>query len=139
MSLALREVPGLPDADLRPPVVAESGDPFTALRVAHLLARLPRGQVVRLRDLVDRLNADHLDWSFSRTVVADVVVQLQANWMADFRTSTGVRLVEGTRGHELTLEDSARIEPWLIRQVESYAAQCRERLRAFARDEGAIP
>lgn len=139
MALTLRAVPGLPAADIRPPVVAESGDPFSAVRVAHLLARLPRGQAVRLRDIVDRLNADYLDWSFSRTVVADVIVQLQANWTSDFRTSAGLLLADGAQGDELTLEDSARIERWLITQVERYAAECRERLRAFARDEGAIP
>ena len=42
MSLSLREVPGLPDPDVRPPTVAEAGDPFAALRVAHLVARIPR-------------------------------------------------------------------------------------------------
>jgi hypothetical protein len=139
VALTLRAVPDLPPADLRPPVVAESGDPFSAVRVAHLVARLPRGRAVRLRDIVDRLNVDYLDWSFSRTVVADVIVQLQANWTSDFRTSTGIQLAEGIHGGELTLEDSARIEQWLITQVERYATACRERLRAFARDEGAIP
>jgi hypothetical protein len=139
VTLPLRSVPGLPAPDLSPPVIAESGDPFAALRVAHLIARLPRGQAVRLRDIVDRLNADYLDWSFSRMVVADVIVQLQTNWTSDFRTSTGIALVLGTHGDELTLEDSGRIEAWLIAQVERCAAECRARLRAFARDEGAIP
>ena len=70
--------------------VADSGDPFAGLRVAHLIARLPRGVPVRLRDIVDRLNAEYLDWSFSRSVVAAVAVQLQSNWVADFRTSVGL-------------------------------------------------
>jgi hypothetical protein len=139
VGLALRNVTGLPAADLRPPTVAESGDPFAALRVAHLVARLPRGEPVRLRDIVDRLNADYLDWSFTRAVVADVLVQLQANWTTDFRTAAGFELIDGTRGTELQLEDSVRIEPWLVAQVARYAAECQERLRAFARDEGAIP
>src|SRR3954447_26588358 len=91
-ALRLREVGGLPDPNVRPPTVAESGDPFAGLRVAHLIARLPRGVPVRLRDVVDRLNSDYLDWSFSRPVVAAVVVQLQANWLADFRTSLGFEL-----------------------------------------------
>jgi hypothetical protein len=138
MSLALLAVRGLPDPDLRPPTVAESGDPFAALRIAHLLARLPRGMPVRLRDIVDKLNADYLDWSFSRSVVTAVAVQLQANWIADFRTSTGFELREGTHGEELVIEDSQRAEPWLIRQVERLAAQCHDRLRVFARDEGGI-
>ena len=41
----------------RAPVVAESGDPFAAVRVIDLVARLERGRPVRLDDLVDRLNA----------------------------------------------------------------------------------
>jgi len=138
MSISLRDVDGLPDPDLRPPTVAESGDSFAALRIAHLFARLPRGVPVRLRDIVDKLNADYLDWSFSRSVVTAVAVQLQANWVADFRTSVGFDLREGTHGEELIVEDSPRVEPWLIRQVERLAAQCQERLHAFARDEGGI-
>jgi hypothetical protein len=135
-SLTLRTVASLPDADIRPPTVAESGDPFAAVRVAHLIARLPRGVPVRLRDIVDRLNTEYLDWSFSRSVVAAVAVQLQANWVADFRTSLGFELREGDRGDELIIEDSVRVEPWLVRQVERYAAACQARLRAFAREEG---
>jgi hypothetical protein len=138
MGLSLRDVPQLPSPDLRPPMVAESGDPFSGLRVVHLLARLERGKAVRLRDIVDQLNADYLDWSFSRPVVASVAVQLQANWAADFRTAAGFDLADGPHGEELTIEDSVRVEAWLIRQVERLAAECRERLRAFARDEGAI-
>ena len=119
--------------------MAEAGDPFAALRVAHLVARIPRGVPVRLRDLVDSLNADYLDWSFSRSVVAAVVVQLQSNWTADFRSQHGFELADGQAGEELTIEDSTRIEPWLVRQVERLAADCRERLRTFARDEGGLP
>ena len=139
MTLDLRDVPGLPDPDLRPPIVADSGDPFATLRVAHLVARLPRGVPIRLRDIVDRLNADYLDWSFSRPVVAAVVVQLQSNWIADFRAQNGFDLDEGPAGDELTIEDTVRVEPWLVRQVERHAQECRGRLRAFAKDEGAIP
>ena len=137
--LQLRAVDALPDPNIRPPIVAEAGDPFSALRVAHLIARLPRGVPVRLRDVVDRLNAEYLDWSFSRSVVAAVCVQLQANWLADFRTSVGFELREGQRGEELVVEDSVRGEPWLVRQTERYAAECQARLRAFARNEGDLP
>lgn len=138
MSPALRDVPALPDPNIQPPTVAESGDQFSALRVAHLVARLPRGEAVRLRDIVDRLNAEYLDWSFSRSVVAAVCVQLQSNWLADFRTSVGFELREGDRGEELLIEDSPRAEPWLVRQVERYAAECREQLSRFARNEGDV-
>jgi hypothetical protein len=132
-------VSGLPDPRIHPPVVAESGDPFSALRVAHLLARLPRGQSVRVRDVVDRLNSEHLDWAFSRRVVLDTIVQLQANWQTDYRTRDGILLEGGDAGEELTLEDTSRLEPWLVRQVERIAAECRGRLRDFARDEGGAP
>ena len=139
MTLQLRDVSELPDPDLRPPTVAEAGDPFAAVRVAHLIARIPRGSPIRLRDLVDRLNADYLDWSFSRSVVAAVVVQLQSNWTADFRSQQGFELATGPAGDELTIEDTIRVEPWLVRQVGRLRAECQERLRAFARDEGAVP
>ena len=139
MTLALRQVADLPDPNISPPVIAESGDPFAALRVAHLLARLPRGEAVRLRDIVDRLNADYLDWSFSRPVVLSVIVQLQANWLADYRNRDGIVVQDGAQGEEVIIEDSGRVEPWIARQVERLAAECRARLRAFAREEGALP
>ena len=47
MSLPLHDVPALPDPNVTPPVVAESGDPFASLRVVHLLARIDRGVAVR--------------------------------------------------------------------------------------------
>lgn len=117
-------------------MVAASGDPFASLRVTHMLARVPRGTPVRVRDIVDQLNHDYLDWSFSRSVVAAVAVQLQSNWVADFRTSTGFEIVDGERGAELIIEDSSRAGPWLLRQTERLAAECREQLQAFARNEG---
>ncbi|HVM29259.1 MAG TPA: hypothetical protein VM305_00610 [Candidatus Limnocylindrales bacterium] len=137
--LELREVPGLPDVNVNPPVVAESGDPFAALRVTHLVARLPRGRALRVRDVVDRLNAEHLDWAFSRRVVLDVIVQLQANWQTDYRTRAGILLEGGPAGEELTLEDTSRLEPWLVRQAERLAAECQQRLRDFSRQEGELP
>jgi hypothetical protein len=139
MPLELRDVPQLPDPNLHPPVTAESGDPFAGLRVAHLVARIPRGRPVRLRDMVDRLNGDHLDWSFSRPVVLGVLVQMQANWMTDYRTREGILLQDGAQGEEVVIEDTSRVEPWLVRQAERLAAECQQRLRAFARDEGSAP
>ena len=135
MSLPLHDVPALPDPNVTPPVVAESGDPFAGLRVAHLVARLDRGVPIRLRDIVDELNSEYMDWAFSRSVVAAVVVQMQANWVADFRTSLGFELIAGDRGDELTIEDSARAQPWLVRQVERYAMECQARLLSFSRSE----
>lgn len=137
--LRLRPLAGLPSDDLQPPVLAEPGDPFAALRVVHLLARIPRGERVRVRDVVDRLNADHLGWSFGREVVVAAVVQLQANWMADYRNADGIVLEDGPAGAEVRIEDTPRVDGWIGRQVERLAGECEDRLRRFATDEGAIP
>jgi hypothetical protein len=137
--LTLMEQPGLPDPELRPPTIAERGDPFAELRVVHLVARIPRGVTVRVRDIVDHLNARYLDWSFSRNVVVAALVQLQANWLADFRSVSGVDLHDGPAGAELVLEDSPRMGPWLVSQADRLAMACTERLRAFAVEEGSIP
>lgn len=124
---------------MAPPTIAEAGDPFADLRVVHLLARIPRGEPVRVRDIVDRLNAEHVDWSFSRAVVVGAAVQLRTNWMADYRNSDGIALSEGPAGPELVIEDSPRVDPWIVRQAERLQCACIERLRAFAAEEGAIP
>jgi hypothetical protein len=137
--MLLRPITDLPAADLRPPVVAEAGDPFADLRVVHLLARIPRGQPVRVRDIVEHLNAENLDWSFSRSVVISAIVQLQANWRVDYRSSDGIELLEGAAGPELVIEDSSRVDPWVVRQVGRRREECLARLQAFALDEGAIP
>jgi len=124
---------GLPDARIQPPTIAEPGDAFSALRVIDLVARMARGRPVRLDDLVDRLNATHLDWLFTRSVVVDALVALQANWMADYRNSSGIVLDEGPSGPTVTLEDSSRVDPWIVRQAQREAAECRRLLDEFAR------
>jgi hypothetical protein len=132
--LRLRPAPdGLPGTDLVPPVVAESGDPFAALRIIDLVARIGRGRPVRLDDLVAALNARHLDWLFDRAVVVDALVALQANWMADYRNASGIVLDDGLYGPTLTVEDSPRVDPWIVGQALREAAACRERLAEFAR------
>jgi hypothetical protein len=131
---ALRPAPvGLPEADLAPPVVAESHDPFTALRVIALLARIERDRPIRLADIADRLNATHLDWIFPPEVVADVAVALQANWLADYRNGSGIELEDGPYGPTIRIEDSSRVDPWIVRQAERQHDACRERLLAFSR------
>jgi hypothetical protein len=125
--------PGMPDAAVTPPIVAESGDPFASLRVIDLVARLGRGRPLRLAAIVDRLNATHLDWLFSERVLADVLLQLQANWMADYRNAAGIVLEDGERGATLTIEDSSRVDPWIVRRAEREAASCRDALLAFSR------
>ena len=137
--MQLRETVGLPDPDIQPPIVAEASDPFSRLRVVHLLARVPRGVALRVRDIVDQLNADYLGWSFSREVVVATIVQLQANWLADYRNSDGIVLADGPAGPELTIEDSSRVDPWIVRQAERLVVVCREQLSEFAIEEGGAP
>jgi hypothetical protein len=126
----------LPDPRLHPPTIAESGDPFSALRVVHLLARIQRGRPVPIHELVARLNVEYLDWSFSPRVIADVVAQLQANWIADFRTVDGIRIEDGRTGPAVEIEDSSRSGPWIAEQAWRLAAECRAQLNEFARGEG---
>jgi hypothetical protein len=124
---------GLPDPHIAPPTVAETGDPFTSIRVIDLLARLERGTPIRLADIVDRLNATYLDWLFTAPVVADVALQLQANWMADYRNSSGIVVDDGPLGATVAIEDSSRVDPWIVRQAQREAASCTERLAEFSR------
>ena len=131
---ALRPAPaGMPVADLRPPVVAETADPFTTARVVELLARIDRGRPVRIADIAERLNATHLDWLFPLEVVADVAIALRANWIADYRSHSGIVVDDGAYGATIEIEDSSRVDPWIVRQVERELAACRERLAAFSR------
>jgi len=133
-SLELRPAPaGMPGVDIAPPVVAESGDPFTALRVVDLVARLPRGRAMAIGAIVDHLNATHLDWLFEPRVVADALIQLQANWLVDYRNSSGIVIEDGPGGATLTIEDSSRVDPWIARQAQRLADACREELLAFSR------
>ncbi len=125
--------PGMPDPSIAPPTIGESGDPFTSLRVIDLLARIERGQPVRLADIADRLNATYLDWLFPVPVVTAVTLQLQANWMADYRNSSGIVLEDGPHGPTLTIEASSRVDPWIVRQAQREAASCTERLAEFSR------
>jgi hypothetical protein len=124
---------GMPDAMPPPPVIAESGDPFTALRVVDLVAQLGRGRPIALAAIVDRLNATHLDWLFEGRVVADALVQLQANWLTDYRNTSGIVLEDGPGGATLTIEDSSRVDPWIARQAQRLAERCREELLGFSR------
>jgi hypothetical protein len=130
----LRPAPaGLPDPAIVPPTIGESGDPFTTLRVIDLFARIERGRPVRLADIADRLNASYLDWWFPVPVVADVALQLQANWMADYRNASGIVIDDGPHGATVTIEDSSRVDPWIVRQAQREAVSCTERLAEFSR------
>jgi hypothetical protein len=123
----------MPDPGIVPPTIGEAGDPFTTVRVIDLLARLERGRPVRLADIADRLNASYLDWLFPVAVVADIALQLQANWMADYRNSSGIVVADGAMGPTLEIEDSSRVDPWIVRQAQRAADDCTERLAEFSR------
>ena len=130
----LRPAPtGLPDPDIVPPTIGESGDPFTTLRVLDLLARVERGRPQRLADVADRLDATYLDWLFPVPVEADVIIQLQGDWMSDYRNASGIVLDDGPTGPTVTIEDSSRVDPWIVRQAQRAAADCTERLAEFSR------
>lgn len=124
---------GLPDPVIQPPTVAEAGDPFTAIRVIDLIARIERGRPIRTADLADRLNATYLDWLFSPAVVADVALQLQSNWMTDYRNRSGIVVDDGPYGTTIVIEDSSRVDPWIVSQARRMAEACTERLAEFSR------
>ena len=131
----LRPAPaGLPDPAIAPPTIGETGDPFTT-RARHRPPRAPgaRAAAARWPTSPSRLDATYLDWLFPVPVVADVVIQLQADWMADYRNSSGLVLEDGTAGPTLTIEDSTRVDPWIVRQAQRAAADCTERLTEFSR------
>lgn len=123
----------MPAAMPAPPVIAESGDAFAALRVVDLVAQLDRGRPIALASIVARLNATYLDWLFEDRVVADALVQLQSNWLADYRNTSGIVLEDGPSGATLTIEDSSRVDPWIARQAQRLAEACREELLDFSR------
>jgi hypothetical protein len=136
-SLAFRPAPaGLPDPNIQPPTIAESGDPFSLLRILELVARLERGRAVRVDDIAAALNSSYLDWTFAPAVVTDALVSLQANWLSDYRNGSGIVLVDGPQGAMVTIEDSSRVDPWIVRQVARAADACREALLAFSRRGG---
>lgn len=137
-SLVLRSAPaGLSDAQPRPPTIALAADPFATVRILQLVARIERGRPTRIADITASLNARHLDWGFAPGVVADALLQLQANWMADYRNGSGIVLEEGPYGASVTIEDSSRVDPWLVRQVARQLAACEDILTAFSRRDGA--
>ena len=120
-----------------PPVIAEARSPFTAVRVAALMLARKRGLRERLADIADALNAAHLDWLFERRVVIDELLQLQANWFSDFRTTTGFIVEDSDQGPVITLEDSSRMSGWLERQVAKATEECKRELAAFAKSDRA--
>jgi hypothetical protein len=68
--------------------------------------------------------------------VTDAIVQLQANWMADYRNSSGIVLDDGAYGPTVTIEDTSRVDPWIVGRARRAAAEARERLAEFSRRDG---
>ncbi|MEO8229896.1 MAG: hypothetical protein ABI628_09070 [Chloroflexota bacterium] len=137
-SLVLRPAPtGLPDREPDPPTIATTGDPFTTVRILKLVARIERGRPTRVADLVAALNGRHLDWAFSQAVVAAALVQLQSNWMADYRNGSGIVIDDGPYGLSISIEESSRVDPWIVRQVEREIRACEAALADFSRRDGA--
>jgi hypothetical protein len=55
--------------------------------------------------------------------------------MADYRNTSGILIDDGPYGATIEIEESTRVDPWLVRQAQREAAECRERLARFSRRE----
>jgi hypothetical protein len=130
---------GMPDPALAPPQIARSGDPFAALRVVHFVSRLRRNETLQLRDVVNALNAAHLDWYFSEKVVLAELVQLQANWSISFHGDDRIVLDRNDRGHTLLITDSTKMSSFLVNEARRLAEACQEELRRFTLGDGVSP
>jgi hypothetical protein len=53
--------------------------------------------------------------------------------MADYRNSSGIVIEDGPFGPTIAIEDSSRVDPWIVRQAVREAAACTERLAEFSR------
>lgn len=136
-AVPLRSAPaGLPDPNLQPPNVAETGSPFSLVRIIDLVARLERGSSIRVDDIAAALDRAYLDWTFAPAVVTAALVALQSNWLSDYRNASGIVLADGPYGPTVTIEDSSRVDPWIVRQAVRAASACREELAAFSRRGG---
>lgn len=130
---------GMPSPALAPPQIARAGDPFAALRVVHFVSRLRRNETLQLRDVVNALNAEFLDWYFSEKVVLAELVQLQANWAISFHGDDRIVLDRNERGHTLLVIDSTKMSSFLVNEARRLADACAEELRRFTLGDGVSP
>jgi hypothetical protein len=137
--LAGPPVEGMPDPQLAPPQIARSGDPFAAVRIVHFVSRLRRNETLQLRDVVNALNAEFLDWYFSEKVVLAELVQLQANWAISFHGDDRIVLDRNERGHTLLITDSTKMSSFLVNEARRLADACAEELRCFTLGDGVSP
>ncbi len=127
---------GMPDPELTPPQIAQTGDPFGGLRLVHFLSRVTRNVTLQLRDVVAALNASYLDWYFSERVVLAELVQLQANWSVSYHGDDRIVLDRNERGHTLLIVDSAKMTGFLVAQAKMLAEACEEEQRRFTLGDG---
>jgi hypothetical protein len=130
---------GMPDPTVAPPQIARGGDPFAALRIVHFVSRLRRNDTLQLRDVVNALNAEFLDWYFSEKVVLAELVQLQANWGISFHGDDRIVLDRNERGHTLLVIDSTKMSTFLVNEARRLAEACTEELRRFTLGDGVSP
>jgi len=130
---------GMPEPTLAPPQIARAGDPFAALRVVHFVSRLRRNETLQLRDVVNALNAEFLDWYFNERVVLAELVQLQANWGISFHGDDRIVLDRNERGHTLLIIDSTKMSSFLVNEARRLADACTEELRRFTLGDGVSP
>ena len=114
-----------------PPNVGETGDPFTALRVIDL-ARPPRARPARSGSLTSPIGSTRRTSTgcFPCRSSPTSLLQLQANWMADYRNSSGIVIEDGPSGptaHDRGLEPGRSVDrpPGPPRRRLVYRAACR--------------
>ena len=53
--------------------------------------------------------------------------------MADYRNASGIVLEDGPYGPTIEIEDSSRVDPWIVRQARARGCRVPRRLAAFSR------
>lgn len=126
----------MPDPNPSPPQLARSGDPFASLRIVHFVSRLHRNQTLQVRDVVNALNVEFLDWYFAEKVLLAELVQLQANWGISFHGDDRIVLDRNERGHTLLIIDSTKMSNFLVNEARRLSDACTEELRRFTLGDG---
>ncbi len=88
---------------------------------------------VRVADVAAALDRRYPDWVFSPAVVTHVALQLQSNWMADYRNVSGIVLEDSPYGATIAIEDSSRVDPWFVQQARQLADACSVALIEFSK------
>jgi len=137
----------VPGRAVRSAYTDDAARPHSVQRIGHRAHRTqcvdqPAGPAVagvhhaahRDRHLTDAVRRQHRELPRGeRRQRADVVLQLQSNWMADYRNGSGIVVDDGPHGTTIAIEDSSRVDPWIVRQAQREAESCRQRLAEFSR------